>query len=61
MIKISSIPVLCLILMKALWATRQAFYALYDQAIHGPVVPESTTALWAKRISSVGKASPTLF
>jgi thimet oligopeptidase len=41
--------------MKAHTTTRQAFYALYDQAIHGPEVPESTTELWAKMVQEITK------
>jgi thimet oligopeptidase len=32
--------------LKAYNTTRQIFYASFDQAMHGPAVPESTTKLW---------------
>jgi thimet oligopeptidase len=32
--------------LKAYNTTRQIFYARYDQSVHGPDVPESTTKLW---------------
>ncbi|MGD9157071.1 MAG: M3 family metallopeptidase [Desulfobacteraceae bacterium] len=41
--------------LKAHTTTRQAFYALFDQAIHGPEVPESTTELWAKMMWDITK------
>lgn len=41
--------------MKAHDTTRQAFYALYDQAIHGPEVPKDTTKLWAEMVKDITK------
>jgi thimet oligopeptidase len=39
--------------MKAHDTTRQAFYALFDQAIHGPDVPADTTNLWAEMVQEI--------
>ena len=39
--------------LKAFDTNRQIFYAMYDQAIHGPKVPESTTKLWAEMMLDI--------
>jgi thimet oligopeptidase len=41
--------------LKAFDTTRQIFYAMYDQAIHGPKVPDSTTKLWADMMLDITK------
>jgi thimet oligopeptidase len=41
--------------LKAYNTTRQIFYAMYDQAIHGPEVPESTTKLWDDMMLEITK------
>jgi thimet oligopeptidase len=41
--------------LKAYNTTRQIFYAMYDQAIHGPEVPESTTKLWDDMMLDITK------
>ena len=41
--------------LKAFDTTRQIFYAMYDQAIHVPKVPESTTKLWGDMMLDITK------
>ena len=41
--------------LKAYDTTRQIFYAMFDQAIHGSKVPESTTKLWADMMLDITK------
>jgi thimet oligopeptidase len=41
--------------LKAYNTTRQIFYAMYDQTIHGPIVPESTTKLWDDMMLEITK------
>ena len=41
--------------LKAYNTTRQIFYASYDQAIHGPEVPGSTTDLWSDMMMDITK------
>jgi len=41
--------------LKAYNTTRQIFYAMYDQAVHGPDVPESTTTLWDNMMLEITK------
>ncbi len=41
--------------LKAFDTTRQIFYAMYDQAIHGKEVPESTTKLWDNMMLDITK------
>ena len=40
---------------KAFDTTRQIFYAMFDQAIHGSEIPESTTDLWADMMLDITK------